>query len=89
MAAPTSTIDLSVKSGDDIPIEIRSPREMTHIGDIQLVPDGSPVLNFAFDVTPAKYITAIITEVGIAYPPFEESLPELVARAEKERDGHA
>ncbi len=88
VAAPTSTIDLSVKSGDDIPIEIRSPREITHIGDIQLVPDGSPVLNFAFDVTPAKYITAIITEVGIAYPPFEESLPKLVAKAEEERRGH-
>ncbi len=85
VAAPTSTIDLNVKTGDDIPIEIRSPREITHIGNVQLVPEGSPVLNFAFDVTPARYITAIITEMGIAYPPFEETLPALVAKAEAAR----
>jgi len=83
VAAPTSTIDLSIASGNEIPIEERSPQEITHIGDIQLVPDGSSVLNFAFDVTPAKYITAIITEIGIAYPPYEESLAELMSKAKK------
>jgi len=77
VAAPTSSLDLSMRNGDDIPIEIRSPRAMTHIGDIQLLPDGSPVMNLAFDMTPAGYITAIITEKGIAYP--RESLARLVA----------
>ncbi len=86
VAAPTSTIDLNIASGGEIPIEERSPREITHIGDVQLVPDGSPVLNFAFDVTPAKYITAIITEVGIAYPPYEESLAGLVAKARRGKE---
>lgn len=85
VAAPISTIDLNIASGDDIPIEERAPREITHIGDIQLAPDGSPVLNLAFDVTPARYITAIITEAGIAYPPYQESLPALVAKVERGR----
>jgi methylthioribose-1-phosphate isomerase len=50
------------------------------VGDFQITPDDTPVANFAFDVTPAKYITAIITEVGIAYPPYEDSLAELMVR---------
>ena len=54
---------------------------MTHIGNVQITPDDTPVLNFAFDVTPAKYITGIVTEVGVAYPPFQDSLAELLARA--------
>jgi len=78
IVAPTSTIDFNISNGDEIPIEERSPEEITHIGNEQVVPSGSPVLNFAFDVTPARYITAIITEAGIAYPPFESSLPKLI-----------
>ncbi len=85
VAAPTSTIDLSLASGDLIPIEERSPREITHVGDEQITPDGVTVCNPAFDVTPARYITAIITEAGVAYPPYERSLPEMVAKA---RDMH-
>lgn len=81
VAAPTSTIDMSLKSGDEIPIEVRDPYEVTHVGDCQITPDDTPVANFAFDITPARYITAIITEVGIAYPPYEDSLAELMARS--------
>lgn len=80
VAAPTSTIDMSLKHGDEIPIEERDPREITHVGSTQVTPDDTPVANYAFDITPAEYITAIITEVGIAYPPFENSLAELMAR---------
>jgi methylthioribose-1-phosphate isomerase len=78
VAAPTSTIDMSICSGDDIPIEERGAEEITHVGSEQVVPQGSPVLNYAFDVTPADLITAIITEKGIAYPPFTESLARLM-----------
>jgi methylthioribose-1-phosphate isomerase len=85
VAAPTSTIDMSLPSGDAIPIEVRDPREVTHLGNFQITPDDTPVANFAFDVTPAKYITAIITEVGIAYPPFSDSLAELMARVQPPR----
>ncbi len=74
VAAPWSTIDLSTKNGDAIPIEERAPREVTHVGSTQLAPDGAHVRNPSFDVTPAKYITAIITEKGIYRAPFEESL---------------
>lgn len=80
VAAPTSTIDLSIPSGEHIPIEIRHRNEIAFVGSEQILPDGSPVLNYAFDVTPAQYITAIITEAGIAYPPFAESLSKLVRR---------
>ncbi len=75
---PTSTIDLSVPSGDDIPIEERDPREVTHVLDCQVAPDGVRVLNVAFDVTPNRYVTGIITENGIAYPPFKQSLRRMV-----------
>lgn len=81
IAAPTSTIDLSLPNGDMIPIEERSPREITHVGEEQITPDGVAVSNPAFDVTPARYITAIITEAGVAYPPYEQSLPAMVAKA--------
>jgi len=70
VAAPTSTIDLSLKSGDDIPIEQRRPEEITHIKGVQIAPDGIDVANPAFDITPAKYITAIVTEKGIIRKPF-------------------
>ncbi len=78
VAAPTSTIDMSIRCGDDIPIEERGAEEITHVGSERVVPEGSPVLNYAFDVTPADLITAIITEKGVAYPPFTESLPRLM-----------
>lgn len=75
---PTSTIDLAVPSGDDIPIEERDAREVTHPGGCQVAPDGVQVLNLAFDVTPHRYVTGIITENGIAYPPFKQSLHKMV-----------
>ena len=80
VAAPSSTIDLTLPDGDTIPIEQRGPDEITHVDRCQVTPNDTPVLNFAFDITPAKYITAIITELGLAYPPFEESLARLIAR---------
>lgn len=83
VAAPTSTIDMSLKNGDEIPIEVRDPREVTHVDACQITPDDTPVMNFAFDVTPAKYISAIITEVGIAYPPYEDNLAELMSRVNR------
>jgi methylthioribose-1-phosphate isomerase len=77
IAAPLSTIDLSVPCGNDIPIEERSSEEVTHCGGIRIAPDEIGVYNPAFDVTPGSYITAIITEAGIALPPYEESIPPL------------
>jgi methylthioribose-1-phosphate isomerase len=76
VAAPSSTIDLATKDGDGIPIEERAAREVTHVGSNQLAPDGAQVRNPSFDVTPAKYITAIITERGIYRAPFTESLAD-------------
>jgi methylthioribose-1-phosphate isomerase len=76
---PTSTIDLEVAQGDDIPIEERGAEEVTHPGGCQVAPDGVRVLNVAFDVTPHRYVTGIITEHGIAYPPFKQSLARMVS----------
>jgi len=77
VAAPWSTVDLNTPTGDQIPIEQRSPREITHHAGKQIAPDGVLVENPAFDVTPSKYVTAIITERGIARTPYVESLKEL------------
>jgi len=74
VAAPFSTIDLATPDGSGIPIEQRDSREVTHIAGKQMVPDGVSIENPAFDVTPAKYVTAIITERGIARAPYGESL---------------
>jgi len=74
VAAPWSTIDLATPDGSAIPIEERSPREVTHVGTTRVAPDGAKVRNPSFDVTPAKYITAIITERGVYRAPFAESL---------------
>ncbi|MEO6951663.1 MAG: S-methyl-5-thioribose-1-phosphate isomerase [Polyangia bacterium] len=74
VAAPWSTVDLACESGAHIPIEERSADEVTHHGGRRLVPEGVRVRNPAFDVTPARYLTAIVTERGIAGPPFVESL---------------
>ena len=79
VAAPLSTIDLETPDGGGIPIEERNDREVTHVGAARLTPEGARIRNPAFDVTPAKYVTAIITERGIAHPPFEASLSRLVA----------
>lgn len=79
VAAPISTIDMATADGNKIPIEQRNPREVTHIAGKQMTPDGVEIENPAFDVTPAKYVTAIITERGVARAPYQESLSELVA----------
>lgn len=76
IAAPTSTVDLSILAGDHISIEERKPEEVTCIGGICTAPEGIEVFNPAFDVTPHRYITAIITEKGIIREPFEEGLKE-------------
>jgi methylthioribose-1-phosphate isomerase len=77
VAAPLSTIDLATASGDDIPIEQRDARELTHLGSTRLAPDGASVWNPAFDVTPARLVAGIITERGIARPPYTGSLKQL------------
>jgi len=74
VAAPLSTVDLNCPTGDEIPIEERDIREVTHIKDIQLAPDNTLVSNYAFDVTPNDLVTAIITEKGVARAPYTESL---------------
>lgn len=78
VAAPTSTIDMAIAKGDDIEIEEREAAEVSHVGATQVTPTGVEVANPAFDVTPAEYITAIITEFGVAYPPFGESLQAIM-----------
>ena len=78
VAAPTSTIDLSISSGDDIPIEERHPDEVTRFGGKQTAPEGVGVRNPAFDVTPHKYVAAIVTEKGILREPYLETLQTAV-----------
>jgi methylthioribose-1-phosphate isomerase len=78
VAAPVSTVDLNAADGDAIPIEERDVREVTHIKDHQLAPSEIAVHNPAFDVTPNEFITAIITDRGVARPPFSASLKHLV-----------
>jgi len=77
VAAPWSTVDLDTPDGSKIPIEQRSAREVTHIAGKQIAPEGVRVENPAFDITPNKYITAIITERGVVKPPYAESLKQL------------
>jgi methylthioribose-1-phosphate isomerase len=77
VAAPVSTLDLSLASGDEIPIEERAASEVTHVQGVPLAPDGIDVANPAFDVTPNRYVTAIITERGVARAPYVESLKSL------------
>jgi len=74
VAAPVSTIDFSLSSGDHIPIEERAHEELTHIDGARIAPEGVEVYNPSFDVTPARLVTAIVTEKGIAEPPYNESL---------------
>jgi methylthioribose-1-phosphate isomerase len=80
VAAPISTVDLDTPDGSKIPIEQRNAREVTHIAGKQMVPDGVEVENPAFDVTPAEYVTAIITERGIARAPYAQSLRQLAQK---------
>jgi methylthioribose-1-phosphate isomerase len=75
---PTSSIDLSISSGDEIYIEERAESEVSQVGNTRIAPQGARVANPAFDVTPAEYITAIITDQGAAYPPYERSLSKLL-----------
>jgi len=77
VAAPLTTLDLKLKSGEEIPIEERDAKEVTHIREYQLAPDGINVHNPAFDVTPNHLITAIITDKGVARPPYDETLKQL------------
>jgi len=79
VAAPISTLDLTLSSGDLIPIEERSALEVTHVQGVHVAPDGIKVANPAFDVTPNRYVTAIITEKGVARAPFTESLKALAS----------
>src|SRR5689334_4584823 len=74
VAAPISTLDLMIASGDSIPIEQRAAVEVTHVGGVPLAPEGTAVENPAFDVTPNRYVSAIITERGVARAPYSESL---------------
>ncbi|HLK49354.1 MAG TPA: S-methyl-5-thioribose-1-phosphate isomerase [Bryobacteraceae bacterium] len=77
VAAPISTLDLTLASGDQIPIEQRAAAEVTHVFGHEVAPPGTAVENPAFDVTPARYVTAIITEKGVARAPYTESLRKL------------
>ena len=78
VAAPLSTIDLQTPDGSRIPIEERNSREVTHVGSSRLTPEGALIRNPAFDVTPATFVTAIVTERGIARPPYRDSLAQLM-----------
>ncbi|BAL81107.1 S-methyl-5-thioribose-1-phosphate isomerase [Caldisericum exile] len=77
VAAPLSTIDLNIESGKEIPIEERNSDEVTHCMGQRIAPNGVEVYNFSFDVTPHELITGIITDKGIAYPPFKKSIKKL------------
>jgi methylthioribose-1-phosphate isomerase len=81
VAAPTTTIDLSLTGGYQIPIEERSPEEVTHIRGVPIAPAGVRAANPAFDITPPGYITAIITEKGIVRTPYTEGLKAVVSRS--------
>jgi methylthioribose-1-phosphate isomerase len=79
VAAPLSTIDLETPDGRSIPIEERPAAEVTHLGGIRLAPDGVRVANPAFDITPHHLVSAIVTEAGVATPPYADTLPGLFA----------
>ncbi len=78
VAAPTTTLDMTMDKGIDIPMEQRSPEEVTHVQGVATTPEGTQALNPAFDVTPYRYITAIITERGIIREPYGEGLRKVV-----------
>ena len=78
--APTSTVDLDLPDGDHIPIEERGDEEVVEIGARAIAPANVPVYNPAFDITPHRYLTGIVTEEGICYPPFSQSLRTAVKK---------
>jgi methylthioribose-1-phosphate isomerase len=80
VAAPMSSVDLAISDGGQIPIEERGPAEVTHVQGVRMAPEGTDVRNPAFDVTPHRYVTAIITERGVAHPPYQVSLHALAAQ---------
>jgi methylthioribose-1-phosphate isomerase len=80
VAAPVSTLDLKMKCGDDIPIEERHSLEVTHLRGLPVAPEGISVRNPAFDVTPSRYITGIITEKGVVTGDYSRQLMRLVDR---------
>lgn len=80
VAAPSSTFDLATPDGSLVPIEDRTPLEVTHVGETQITPDGVPVFNYAFDVTDHSLITGIITERGVLSPPYTTSIAEIIGR---------
>jgi len=82
--APTSTVDLNITNGADIPIEERDPHEVTHIRGIPITAEGVQAAHPAFDVTPHRYVTGIVTEMGIIYPPFALGLKKAKQMAQKE-----
>jgi methylthioribose-1-phosphate isomerase len=84
VVAPRSTVDVALPDGDAIPIEERAPEEVTTLAGVRIAPEGVPVANPAFDITPARFIAAIITEAGIARPPYERGLRHLL-QGEKNR----
>ncbi len=84
VAAPLSTIDQNTATGIHIPIEERTPLEVTHVGESRIVPDGVPVYNYAFDITPARLITGIVTEQGVLYPPYDTSIADIFVKAAME-----
>ncbi|MGH7965766.1 MAG: S-methyl-5-thioribose-1-phosphate isomerase, partial [Candidatus Binatia bacterium] len=83
VAAPTSSIDLACPTGEQIPIEERAAREVTHVLRQQVAPTGIRVANPAFDVTPHALISAIVTEKGVARDPFDQTLPSLIENGRK------
>jgi methylthioribose-1-phosphate isomerase len=80
VAAPVSTFDLTIPSGDHIPIEQRPREEVTHVFGVPVAPENIGIENPAFDVTPNRYVTAIVCEKGVARAPYEESLKNLAAK---------
>ncbi len=87
VAAPVSTLDLSITNGSEIPIEQRDASEVTNFGGVRVVPEGVSAFNPAFDVTPNQFVSAIITDRGIARPPYDKSLADLVAETDRATTG--
>jgi methylthioribose-1-phosphate isomerase len=81
VAAPSSTFDLETADGSGIPIEDRTPDEVTHVGGIRITPESVPVFNYAFDVTPAELIAGIVTEKGVLRPPYVDSIAEHIGQS--------
>jgi methylthioribose-1-phosphate isomerase len=80
VAAPLSTIDPDTATGDEIVVEQRDPDEVTHLREHAIAPEGAPAANFAFDVTPAELVTAIVTEAGVLRPPYEDAIAGALGR---------